>query len=206
MIGAYVETALAERFKAWARQSAGGASSALRRLVLAAVDGKEAPPPAGAGRGIQIGVRLKKSEHAALVEAASARGTSPANWLRSLALVHLNRRPQWNQVELETMREIGNELRRIGNNLNQIARALNVAAHTGQYAPYQGTEAREAAELIRLELRGLIGMMTGNFDYWGLPDPERVAAAQKHCAAQAGQPKGEEFAPCKSAPHRQPSC
>ena len=69
------------------------------------------------------------------------------------------------------------ELRRIGNNVNQIARALNVAAHTGEYSPYQGEEARAAAERVRSEMRRVVALMTGNFDYWGLPDADRPTAA-----------------------------
>lgn len=173
MVGTYVDGDLADRFTAWARQTEGGASAALRRLLAEAIDGKPPAAPRGAGTGEQIGVRLKEAERVALNEAARARATSPANWLRSLAIVHLAGKPQWNAVELDELREVFKELRRIGNNVNQIARALNVAAHTGEYPPHQGVAAREAAEAIRDEMRRVVAMMTGNFDYWGLPLDER---------------------------------
>ena len=49
---------------------------------------EDAIAPRGVGRGEQVGVRLKATERQALAEAARAQGTSPANWIRSLALAH----------------------------------------------------------------------------------------------------------------------
>ncbi len=31
--------------------------------------------------------------------------------------------------------------------------------------------------MIRFEMRRVVAVMTGNFDYWGLPDAERPSAA-----------------------------
>ncbi len=45
-----------------------------------------------------------------------------------------------------------------------------VQPQTGKYPPYQGAAAREAAELLRLEMRRIVAVMTGNFEYWGMPD------------------------------------
>lgn len=134
-------------------------------------------PPSGGAAGHQVMVRLKDAERLALLEAARLRGTTPANWLRSLAIAHLGRRPQWNPAEIDALRELFMEVRRIGNNVNQIARAMNTAAHTGEYPPYQGEAAREAADLLRVEMRRVVSVMTGNFDYWGLPDADRPTAA-----------------------------
>ena len=177
MLGTYVPVELASRFKAWARGTHGGASASLRDLITQAIDGQPAPAPAGKAAGYQVMVRLKESERLALLEAARSRGTTPANWLRSLAITHLGRRPQWSPAEVDALRELFGEVRRIGNNVNQIARAINTAAHSGDYPPYQGEAAREAAELIRIEMRRIVAVMTGNFDYWGLPDAERPSAA-----------------------------
>ena len=204
LIGGYVDEALADRFNAWARQSDGGASAALRRLVSDVLDGTDPPAPRGVGRGEQVSVRLKPDERAALAEAARTRSTSPANWLRSLAIVHLMRRPQWNAAELDALRELFRELRAIGNNVNQIAHALNIATQTGLYPPQQGTAAREAAELVRLEMRRVVAVMTGNFAYWGLPDAERPSAAPgavKQANAEARQAEAER----KSRPRRRPT-
>lgn len=172
-LSVHVEQGLAARFQAWARQTDGGASAALRRLVTEAVEGKPIAAPRGTGKGEQVSVRLKKDERRALDEAARERATTPANWLRSLAIVHLGRKPQWTTAELDELREVFKELRRIGNNVNQIARAMNVAAHTGQYPPHQGVAAKEAAEAIRDDMGRVVALMTGNFDYWGLPFDER---------------------------------
>lgn len=182
LLSTWVPEATAAAFHAQARTE-GGASALLRRLVAETVDpglhgaSLDAIAPVGSGRGEQIGIRLKGEERRALNEAARARGTSPANWVRALAIVHLARKPQWNTAELSELREVFKELRRIGNNVNQIARALNVAQATGQYPPHQHRAVEAAAELIRYEMRRVVAVMTGNFDYWGLPDAERPSAA-----------------------------
>lgn len=176
LLGTWVPAGLAARFKAQARGVEGGASAALRRLVSEVVDGQQPKSPPGSA-GYRVTVRLKDRERFALVQAAQARATTPANWLRSLANVHLGRRPQWNAAEVDALREVFTELRRIGNNVNQIARAINTASHTGEYPPHQGEAAQEAAELVRVEMRRVVAAMTGNFDYWGLPDAERPTAS-----------------------------
>jgi hypothetical protein len=163
LLGAYLDEALAERFTAWARQTDGGASAALRRLVSEALDGTDPLGPLGVGRGKQVSVRFKDAERAPLDKAAAQHGTSPANWLRSLGIVHLAQRPQWSPAELDALRDLTCEVRAIGNNVNQIAHALNAAAQAGAYPPYQGGGAREAAELVKFEMRSLASVMTGNF-------------------------------------------
>jgi hypothetical protein len=176
MVGAYVDRDLAERFKAWARSTEGGASAALRKFMASAIDGKEPLSPVGTA-GYRVTVRLKDAERLALLQAATARNTTPTNWLRSLAILHLGRRPQWNGSEVTELRAIFTELRKIGTNLNQIARALNVASLSGEYPSGQGDAAFEAVEVLRRETRRVVAVMTGNFDYWGLPDAERPTAA-----------------------------
>jgi hypothetical protein len=193
LLSTWVPAEIAETFKAQARVTDGGASAALRRLVAETV-GEKAPAPRGVGWGMQVGVRFKPAERLALAEAADAHGSSPANWLRSLALVHLARRPQWNPAELDALRDLAREVRAIGNNLNQIAHAMNMAVQAGESPPHQGIAAREASELVRFELRWLAAMMTGNFDYWGVPDAERPTAApgameRADAAAQAAEAK-----------------
>ena len=200
-LSTYVPVELAAAFKALARQSDGGAAAALRRLIAQGVDDANsaqdlhgasptqvAIAPRGVGRGEQISVRLKAPERQALAEAAQAQGTTPANWIRSLTLIHLARRPQWNGAEVEALRDVFRELRAIGNNVNQMAHALNIATTTNMYPAEQGSAAREAVELVRIEMRRVVAVMTGNFDYWGLPDAERPTAAPgalKRAKAQA---------------------
>jgi uncharacterized protein YukE len=185
LLSTWVPAELAAAFRSQARGTEGGTSAALRRLIAeATLEGLHGAKsvntrlaPAGAGKGDQIGIRLKGVERRVLDEAAKARGTSPANWIRSLAIVHLARKPQWNGAGEEALRELGRELARIGNNVNQIARAINAAEHTGDYPPHQGVAVREAAELIRYEMRRVVAVLSGEFDYWGLPDAERPTAA-----------------------------
>ncbi len=176
MVGAYVDRDLAERFKSWARSTEGGASAALRKFMASAADGRELPGPVGTA-GYRVTVRLKDAERFALLQAATARNTSPTNWLRSLAILHLSRRPQWNDAEVQALRDVFAELRRIGSNINQVARALNVAVSSGEYPAGQGEAALVAVEGVRRETRRVVAVMTGNFDYWGLPDGERPTAA-----------------------------
>ena len=204
MVGAYVDAELAERFASWARTTDGGSSAALRRLMTEAVDGQAPTAPAGVGTGEQVGVRFKPTERAALADAARARSTSPANWVRSLVLVHLARRPQWNPAELDGLRDVFRELRRIGGNVNQIARAMNGAIETGQYPPYQGGAVREAAQLIRSDMRRVVAMITGNFDYWGLPDAKHPTPAPGAVARGDAQAVAAEQRR-KDRPRRRPA-
>lgn len=178
LLSAWVPAEQAERFKALARQRDGGVSAALGRMIGEALGGGGAEAPRGSGQGEQVKIRLRGEERYALARAAAARGTTPAGWLRALALVHLAGRPQWNQEELEALREIGREVRRIGANVNQIAHALNTAAQIGECPPGQGEAAERCLELVRLEMRRLAGVVTGNFDYYGLPGDERPTAAR----------------------------
>ena len=166
LLGTWVPADIAAQFKAYARGTEGAASAELRRMVTQAVGGKEPGPPAGVA-GHKIMLRLKSAERLALLEAARARSTTPTNWLRSLALAHLARQPQWNEEELQVLREVFVELRRVGNNVNQIARALNVAAHKGEQPPGQGEAARDAVREISRELRRVGGVIAGNLAYWG---------------------------------------
>lgn len=165
LLNAYVDRDLADRFKVWARPQ-GGVSAALRRVIEGAVAEHEPEPPLGAA-GFHVTVRLRDRERELLLAAAQARGMPVAAYLRSLAVVHLAGRPQWSPAESEALRELGGELRRIGSNVNQIARALNVAVHKGEYPAGQGTEAKEAARLVRAELRRLLAIYTGNLERWG---------------------------------------
>lgn len=165
LLNAYVDRDLADRFKAWARPH-GGVSAALRSVVEGTVAEHEPEPPPGAA-GFHVTVRLRERERKLLLAAAQARGMPVAAYLRSLAVVHLAGRPQWSPAEAEALRELGSEVRRIGNNVNQIARALNVAVHKGEYPAGQGTEVKEAAKLVRVELRRLLAVYTGNLERWG---------------------------------------
>ena len=172
----YLDGELAEGFERLSRQTDGSVSAALRRLIALVMNGQKPLPPRGVGQGKQVGVRLKKAERQALKVAAEARGVTPASWVRSLVLVHLARQPQWNSAELDVLRDLSRQLGAIGNNINQMAYAINLAVHTGDYAPRQGVAAREAAEIIRFELRRVAAVVTGNFDYWGLPEAEKPTA------------------------------
>jgi len=174
---------VAERFKAAARATDGGASQALTRMVAALLEDVDVASPVGVGRGRMLSVRFRDEERAALTVAARSRETTPTNWVRSLALVHLMQRPQWNRAELDEIREVAREARRIGANVNQIARAVNVAAMEGQCPPDAGQAAKDAAEEMNAVTRRLAGIVTGNFDYWGLPDEARPKARRGGLAA-----------------------
>jgi hypothetical protein len=191
LLSAWVPAEQAVRFKVLARQRDGGVSAALGRMVGEALGDGAPEAPSGTGQGEQVKIRLRGEERYALGRAAAERGTTPAGWLRALALVHLTGRPQWNREELEALREIGREVRRIGVNVNQIAHALNAAAQIGQCPPAQGEAAERCLELVRLEMRRLAGVVTGNFDYYGLPGDERPTAAR---GAVERQNRAEELA------------
>lgn len=173
LLTTWVPSGVAAAFRDLARSTEGGVSALLRRLVTEKAMGAPPPEPNGAGQGGLVMVRLKPAERVRLAEVSRARQTSPANWVRSLALVHLARRPQWNGAEVEALKAVFWELRAIGGTLNRIALALDVAAQAGGDTQGQGQAARDAAELVRVETRRVVSVLTGNFDYWGLPDDER---------------------------------
>ncbi len=147
-LSTYVPAEIATVFRDWARQTDGNTAGALRRLVAQVVEGmspeQNAPgeSPArtvvtrrAAGQGKQIGFRLRPTERAALDKAAESFGTSPANWVRSLVLVHLARHPEWNPAERDALREVWRELRGIQNSVTQIAQVLEEAVRTGAGSP-----------------------------------------------------------------------
>ena len=168
LLGTWVPTDVAARFKAHARTTEGGVSAELRRLVVQAAEGKAIPPPVGAA-GHKVMVRLREGERHALLQAARERATSPANWLRSLALAHLSGSPQWNDAELEALRNVFVELRRIGNNVNQIARALNAGLQKGEIPSGQGQAVKDAVDTIASEVKHVGELAASNRSYWGIP-------------------------------------
>ena len=169
LLGTWVPADVAARFKAHARMMEGGVSAELRRLVVQAAEGKAVPQPLGAA-GHRVMVRLRDGERHALLQAARDRATSPANWLRSLALAHLSKSPQWNDAELQALRDVFVELRRIGNNVNQIARALNTGLQKGELPSGQGQAAKDAVDIIASEVRRVGELAASNTSYWGIPD------------------------------------
>lgn len=201
LLNAYVDRDLADRFKAWARPH-GGVSAALRSVIEGAVAEHDPEPPPGAA-GFHVTVRLRERERELLLAAAQARGMPVAAYLRSLAVVHLAGRPQWSPDEAEALRDLGGELRRIGSNVNQIARALNVAVHKGEYPAGQGTEAKEAARLVRAELRRLLAIYTGNLERWG-QSGKGAEGAQRglHAEAEAEEREGRVRAKRRPKPGR----
>ena len=71
---------------------------------------------------------------------------------------------------------------------------INGAVRTGAYPPEQGLAVKEAAELVRYEGRRVAAVMTGNFDYWGLPTDQRpkhfeVSASSAIRWLQRGSPE-----------------
>ncbi len=175
-IAFFLDVDVAERFRAAARLKDGGMSQALVRMIGSEIGDEKAVAPRALGTGDAVMIRLKGTERYALNRTADAAGMTPAAWVRSLALVHLTKKPEWNPEDREALRAIGRELRKIGTNVNQIAHAANAAAQVGLCPPGQGDAALQAAELIGFEMRRLAGVVTGNFDYWGLPDEERPTA------------------------------
>lgn len=204
LLQVWVPAALAESFKGLARERDGSVSKALARLIAEAATDAAAITPRGTGQGKQIGVRFKADERALLAAAAADRRVTPANWLRSLALVHLARRPQWNPEQLEAIRQIAVALSPIGNNVNQIARAVNIAANEGEYASVDATIVQGAAETVRVEMRRLMAIMTADFDYWGDPHSDVApgrGALKRQKTKEAAVARADQFKP-RSRPKR----
>ena len=102
------------------------------------------------------------------------------------------------------MQELFREVRAIGNNVNQIAHGINIAVQTGRYEANQGEASHEAMELVRLEMRRIVSVMTGNFAYWGLPDAQQPGSAPGAIARGQAEYKAAKEAR-KSRPRRRPS-
>ena len=83
--------------------------------------------------GRQVKVVLTVEEREALARAAAARGTSPANWLRSLLIVRLTKRPQWSESELRALRDIGHQIDAVASSVNTIAIGMREAVRSGIY-------------------------------------------------------------------------
>lgn len=173
LLGAHVPADVADRFRALARARDGSTAAALRRLILEAV-GEEPMAPTGTGTGTQIGIRLRREERRAVSQAAKDRGTTPANWLRSLALAHLTRRPQWGPAETELLRDLFRELRRIGTNINQLALRANEGAQIGRYSIAATVHANEATRRISEELLKLGRLIAAEQAYWQIQGPSTV--------------------------------
>ncbi|GAC1427814.1 MAG: hypothetical protein NVSMB6_27940 [Burkholderiaceae bacterium] len=216
-VSTYIPTEVAAAFREWARRTDGNVAGALRRLVGQAVGelhedgGMLTTGPAQAarmsgeiGHGPQIGFRLRPTERAALDQAARSFGTSPANWVRSLVLVHLARRPEWNGAELDALREMSQELREIRSDVTRMAQVLQDAVRTGACPVEQGLAAKEAAERVRNEMRRLAAVMTGNYDYWGLPHAERLTPAPGAIQRAADNVRAAEIQR-KRRPRRRPA-
>ena len=80
-------------------------------------------------------------------------------------------------AELEALRDVFRELRAIGRRIDGMAQVLGTAVQAGQCPPDEGDALREIAHQVRSEMRRVVAVMSGNFDYWGLPDAERPTAA-----------------------------
>ena len=203
VVGAYVDRELAERFRAWARTQKGGISGVLRDFMEEKARGQAPQPPPGVA-GNKLTIRLRDQELEALCRLAEARSVTPTTWLRSLASAHLGRRPQWNGAELDELRRLFTEVRRIGANVNQIARAMNVASHTGEYPAGQAQAVRELVDQVRTETRRIVAVLSGNFDYWGLPEEERPRSAYGAVERDAAQ-TAKERRRRKLLPRRRPA-
>jgi hypothetical protein len=157
LVGTYVPEELAEQFKTWARETDGGASAALRRMIAEAVKGHAPVKPLGAA-GHQVLIRLKEKERLALLRAAKQRNTTPANWLRSLAMLHLNRQSNWSPDESAALQQIALALIRIVDSTDRMARALDESGLPGVYS------APADSAVIRNDMRRLIETTTVGAD------------------------------------------
>ena len=215
-LSTYVPCDVATAFQNWARRTDGGTAGALRRLIAQTVDAANATEglhgaspaqkliaPRGIGRGQQIGFRLQPSERAALDAAARQATMSPANWVRSLVLVHLTHHPQWTETELEALRDLFGVLRGIATTIDQIARDAKASSPANSEATDPNRAALAAADLVRDEMRRLVAIMTDHFDYWGLPDTQHPAAPTG--AAGRARSTVEAIATRKAPVRRSPS-
>ncbi len=168
-IGVQVSNETKARFAALA-QKEGGQSALLRRLVSTLTD--QAPEPAAplaSGVSDKVTVRFRRSERAAITDAATARGMTRTGWITALVRARLGLGLPLDRGEAEALRAIARDLNRIGGNINQIARAANAAAQAGKPVTFDGSvleEAQAAVQEARSELRQALARSAGS---WQVP-------------------------------------
>lgn len=168
-IGVQVSAELKERFDAIASVE-GGKSALLRRMLQSAtgqVPSRQGPVVGGLSD--KITVRFRRSERAAIADAAAARGMTRTTWITSLARARLSLGLPLNGGEEEALRAIARELHRIGSNINQMARAANAQALAGKPVDVDGAALADMTEAVReatSELRQALGRSAGA---WQVP-------------------------------------
>ncbi|AWI91999.1 plasmid mobilization relaxosome protein MobC (plasmid) [Methylobacterium sp. DM1] len=168
-IGVQVSEELKARFTARAQRE-GGQSALLRRLVCTVTD--QAPDPVrplAVGASDKVTVRFRRSERAAITDAATARGMTRTGWIAALVRARLGLGLPLNRGEEEALRAIARELHRIGGSINQIARAANLAAQTGEpvmFDPAVLEETRGVVGEATSELRQVLARSAGS---WQVP-------------------------------------
>lgn len=157
------------RFAAAAQQE-GGQSALLRRLVSAVTDQAPAPtlPPAS-GASEKITVRFRRSERAAINDAAAARGLTRTGWIASLVRARLGLGLPLTRGEEDALRAIARELNRIGANVNQIARAANASAQAGKPVSFDPLVLEEAQATVRTAARDLRLALARSAESWQVP-------------------------------------
>lgn len=168
-IGVQVSDEMKARFAALA-QAEGGQSALLRRLVATVTD--QAPDPArplAGGVSDKVTVRFRRSERAAISDAASARGMTRTGWIASLVRARLGLGLPLDRGEAEALRAIARDLNRIGGNINQIARAANAAVQAGKPVsvdPAVLDEAQAAVQEAKTVMREALARSAGS---WQVP-------------------------------------
>ena len=153
-----VTKAQAEAFHA-ACQIDGGVSFVLRQFVHERIG--TTPTTRGRAAAHQVQVRLSDEERIGLVQAADARGVSPAGYVRQLVRAHLLRRPQWTDETLTLLRSVFRELRRLSD-----------------------VDEDAMPALARTE-RVVGGVLSGELAYWGGDELARGALARDAEAVRA---------------------
>jgi hypothetical protein len=169
-VGAQVPAELKARFDALA-MTEGGKSALLRRMLESVTgQGPAARPTAlAAGTSDKVTVRFRRSEQAAIADAAAARGMTRTAWIASLVRARLGLGLPLTGGEEEALRAIARELHRIGGNINQMARASNTQALSGKPVELDADALTEAAQAVReatCELRQVLGRSAGA---WQVP-------------------------------------
>jgi hypothetical protein len=180
-IGAYIEQQLHRAFETWAR-TRGGKGAKL------GISTSSAPPKPGAtadkqNAEIRVKIALMQEELAALHAAAEAKGMPTAAWLRSLALAHARRRPQWGPFEWQAFRDVVSILGRVEDAVQRIASATAERVREGEAPLAAAREARMAAEAAERAIRRIGWMVASDLEYWGAEAAPASPAAPARTAA-----------------------
>lgn len=172
LLKVHIEPAIKADFQAVAQANRTTEARLLRLLVDFFLKRNPRPAPADSGtdaspigvKSERVTLRLTPVEYADLEERARAQGMSKGSYLAALFKAHARNQPQFNDAEMQALREATRELTAIGRNLNQIARALNTSLDQANRARALELETLQAQ--VERQRQAVKNLIKANLSRW----------------------------------------